>query len=107
MIGKFLGADVPACGFSIGFERLDSIFADRPVLTTIRRIVLLHDAEAATPELDAAAAILRAEGDVVRREVATRNRNAQLERFAEAGFTHWAEYRSGDMTVQPLSGDDQ
>ena len=29
MIGKFTGVDTPACGFSIGFERIVTILLDR------------------------------------------------------------------------------
>ncbi|MDT0164070.1 ATP phosphoribosyltransferase regulatory subunit [Actinotalea sp. AC32] len=40
VVGKWLGRDVPACGFSIGFERIIDLLPD-PVAEA-RRIALLH-----------------------------------------------------------------
>ena len=44
LIGKFLGEEVPAVGFSIGFERICAILADRGFTppTTRRRIAMLY-----------------------------------------------------------------
>src|SRR6185503_8464997 len=51
MIGRLLGRDVPACGFSIGFERLITILTERGAaaatpepVASARRIALLVDA---------------------------------------------------------------
>ena len=43
MIGRFLGTDVPATGFSIGFERLVDLIEVPPTMTA-DAIVLVYDA---------------------------------------------------------------
>lgn len=57
MVGDLIGRDVPACGFSIGFERLVLVLQEHDLLPARgeRRIALLHD-----PERDAPAAVLAA-----------------------------------------------
>lgn len=103
MLGSMFGQDAPAAGFSIGFERLWEILASKLDAGERRRIVLLHDKEELAAASSAARA-LRRDGDVVRAEVAAKNRSAQLTRFTNAGFTHWAEYRNGvEPALQPLS----
>lgn len=44
MIGKFTGTNVPACGFSIGFERIYSILSAKSSETTSRKkVALIYD----------------------------------------------------------------
>ena len=44
LIGKFLGEDIPACGFSIGFERIFSILSDMKRKTSEReKIAVLYE----------------------------------------------------------------
>lgn len=44
LIGKFVGEDIPACGFSIGFERIFSILSDMGRTATAKeKIALLYD----------------------------------------------------------------
>ena len=46
LIGKFLGEDIPACGFSIGFERIFSILCDMGRKASAReKIALLYDGD--------------------------------------------------------------
>ncbi|MCL2593318.1 MAG: histidine--tRNA ligase [Defluviitaleaceae bacterium] len=47
MIGKFLGEKVPACGFSIGFERIFSILTEKgySMPDSKKQIVVLYDVE--------------------------------------------------------------
>ena len=44
MIGRFLGQEVPACGFSIGFERIVDLLAVRDEARP-RAVVLVYDAD--------------------------------------------------------------
>jgi len=85
MIGRLLGREVPACGFSIGFERLVILLQERGWQPggAARRVAIVHD-DGAGP-LDAAlarAAALRAGGATVslfaRKKKAGRQR-AELE----------------------------
>lgn len=89
MIGRFLGQDVPACGFSIGFERIVDLLeiADdaRP-----RAVVLVYDADVAQASLLALKAELVASGTRVRLERRTKNMRALLDRVTADGFDAFA-----------------
>ena len=44
LIGKFVGEDIPACGFSIGFERIFSILSDMGRTASAKeKVALLYD----------------------------------------------------------------
>jgi histidyl-tRNA synthetase len=109
MIGKLSGVETPAVGFSIGFERLVHILEGRQLPTsTVKRVALLYPKESVLADVAYVAAVLREDGDVVRTDVAAKNRKAQLSRLTEAGFTHWVELRDGKPSaVQPLQKDTQ
>ena len=51
MVGKFSGRDVPACGFSIGFERIVSILAEKGFKppSPKERVALIFDPERDNP----------------------------------------------------------
>lgn len=96
MIGRFLGTDVPATGFSIGFERIVDLvtLADD---ATADAVVLLHDADADPARLVALKAELIGQGHRVRLEREPRNLKALLESLAASGFRHFA--RVGDAAT--------
>ena len=100
LIGRSLGRDVPACGFSIGFERIVDLLA-----TTRPRDALALLVEAGVPAADALAAArdLRAEteGSVV--EVIPRSGKfgAQLKRLESAGFTGFVVVAPGEPVSAP------
>lgn len=89
MIGRFLGQEVPACGFSIGFERIVDLLevADdaRP-----RAVVLVYDGEVPQARLLALKAELVASGARVRLERRTKNMRALLDRVTADGFDAFA-----------------
>lgn len=100
MIGRFLGTDVPACGFSLGFERL----VDLVTLTDDEQadaVALVHDTDVPHPTLLALKAHLVASGKRVRLEQRTKNTKALLERLALDGFTHFA-FVDDDTTADSL-----
>ncbi|WP_292809773.1 histidine--tRNA ligase [Microbacterium sp. HA-8] len=89
MIGRFLGTDVPAVGFSIGFERIvDLVSADEAA--TASAVVLVHDRDMPLPRLLSLKAALVARGSRVRVEQRTKNLKAPLERAAADGYTAFA-----------------
>ncbi|MFG6502676.1 histidine--tRNA ligase [Microbacterium sp. P05] len=94
MIGRFLGTDVPAVGFSIGFERIVDLLEDAPDAGA-RSIVLVHDPAVPVAELLAAKAALVAGGARVRLEQRPKNMKALLERAAADGYTGFAAVRTG------------
>src|SRR5690606_31661510 len=107
MIGRFLGQEVPAVGFSIGFERIVDLVAVRES-DAAQAVVLVHDADAPVAELLAHKAALLASGAArVRLERRPKNLKALLERAAADGYTGFASVRAGDepgaQEVKPLS----
>jgi histidyl-tRNA synthetase len=89
MIGRFLGEDVPACGFSIGFERIIDLIADAEGAGA-EAIVLVHDKNAHPTRLLALKTQLVARGARVRLERRTKNLGPMLDRAAASGFTAFA-----------------
>jgi histidyl-tRNA synthetase len=107
MIGKLLGHDVPACGFSIGFERVVSILeaksgAPRP---DPDRIAILFDGSESLAEVIAAANRLRVGARVVSLTLKRKNLARQLDDLAREGFGAYATVRggSGAPDVKPLA----
>ena len=56
LVGKFFGQDIPACGFSIGFERLLTIMPeqDQPMKSQTQVLIALRDADLAVEGLQRA-----------------------------------------------------
>ncbi|MFD5215579.1 histidine--tRNA ligase [Microbacterium sp. NPDC058345] len=108
MIGRFLGQQVPAVGFSIGFERIVDLVAEREA-DAARAVVLVHDADVPLTELLAHKSALLRDGAAarVRLERRTKNLKALLERAAADGYTGFAAVRAGEalgrLEVKPLS----
>ncbi|MCR2791510.1 histidine--tRNA ligase [Microbacterium sp. zg.Y625] len=105
MIGRFLGQDVPAVGFSIGFERIVDLLADASGADDIA-IVLVHDRDVPMAELLAHKAAFVASGARVRLEQRTKNLKGLLERAANDGYTAFATLPAGatpgQLEVKPL-----
>jgi histidyl-tRNA synthetase len=112
MIGRLLGRDVPACGFSIGFERLITILTERGVaaaapeaVASARRIALLVEAGGDLVAALAAARELRAKGDLVSLELKRKNVGKQLDDFVTHGFWGYATCEAGrQVTLKALTG---
>lgn len=106
MIGRFLGQDVPAVGFSIGFERIVDLVAERTDAAA-PAVVLVHDRDVSEGELLALKAALVRQGSRVRLEQRTKNLKALLERAAADGYTAFATVAAGategSLEVKPLA----
>lgn len=89
MIGRFLGQEVPACGFSIGFERIVDLLALHDHLRP-RAVVLVHDPEVSHATLLALKDELVAGGTRVRLERRVKNLRALLDRVTADGFDAFA-----------------
>ena len=87
LIGRSLGHDVPACGFSIGFERIvDLLSREQPR----DAIAVLVEADVPVPDAVAVARELREQagpGRVVETVRRSGKFGAQLKRLGAAGFT--------------------
>lgn len=105
MIGRFLGQDVPAVGFSIGFERIVDLVGDRSEAAA-DAVVVVHDRDVPLADLLAVKARLVAGGARVRLEQRTKNLKALLERAEADGYTAFATLSAGttheDLVVKPL-----
>jgi len=106
MIGRFLGQQVPAVGFSIGFERLVDLLPESDV-DGDRSVVLVHDRDVPLAQLLAVKAQLVADGARVRVEQRPKNMKALLERSAADGYTAFAtvgtDTTSETLELKPLS----
>ena len=106
MIGRFLGQDVPAVGFSIGFERIVELLESEDDAAATA-VVLVHDRDVPVAELAALKAALVADGSRVRLELRTKNLKALLERAAADGYTSFATVAAGQsaesLDLKPLS----
>lgn len=105
MIGRFLGQDVPACGFSIGFERIVELIEVAPDERP-DAVILVHERDADAEHLLALKQQLIGEGARVRLERRTKNLTPLLDRAAAAGFTRFAlvpRNASTELTFKPLA----
>jgi histidyl-tRNA synthetase len=106
MVGRFLGTDVPAAGFSIGFERI----LDLVRLTETEAadaVALVYDDGVALDTLLAIKGELLAEGRRVRLERKPRNLKPLLGQLAASGFAQLATVTAstvsaGDLEFRPL-----
>ncbi|WP_344094719.1 histidine--tRNA ligase [Microbacterium deminutum] len=94
MIGRFLGQEVPAVGFSIGFERIVELVSAMAE-GSAPAVVLVHDRDVPLDDLLALKAALIGEGSRVRLEQRTKNLKALLERAASDGYTAFATVSAG------------
>jgi len=101
MIGRFLGEDVPACGFSIGFERIVDLIT-LPDDQRSRAVVLVHDADVSVTTLLALKRSLIARGDRVRLERRVKNMRALLDRVTLEGFDVFSNVTSGSGDASTL-----
>jgi histidyl-tRNA synthetase len=84
LIGRSLGHDVPACGFSIGFERIVDLLSRRPVRDAL---AVLVDADVPIADALEVARELRGPGRVVETVRRSGKLGAQLRRLETAGFS--------------------
>ena len=89
MIGRFLGQEVPACGFSIGFERIVDLLEMRDG-SRPRAVVLVYDGEVEPAVLLGLKHELVASGARVRFERRVKNLRGLLDRVTADGFDAFA-----------------
>jgi histidyl-tRNA synthetase len=89
MIGRFLGSDVPAAGFSIGFERVVDLI-EVPEDATAESVVLVYDPAVPLDRLAAIKTELIATGRRVRLDRRAKNLKAVLDRAAASGYRSFA-----------------
>jgi histidyl-tRNA synthetase len=93
LIGRWLGRDVPACGFSIGFERITDLLATRPQRDAV---AVLTEPDVHPADALAAARRLRAQGRVTEVIQRSGKLSAQLTRLEGAGFSAFLHLQGND-----------
>ena len=101
MVGRFLGQDVPAVGFSIGFERVVDLI-ELPSTAGPDAVVLVYDADAEFADLLSLKRELVERGHRVRLEKRQKNMKTLLARVASEGFASFAAVRSGVRDASAL-----
>lgn len=103
MIGRFLGTEVPAVGFSIGFERIVDL-VELPAESATATALIYENVDA--PTLIAIKNELLATGMRVRLEKRPKNPKALFEQLVAEGFSQYA-YVSADGlgSLTPLARD--
>jgi histidyl-tRNA synthetase len=101
MIGRFLGADVPAVGFSLGFERIVDL-VEIPGARAGDGVVLVYDRDVQPALLFRLKAQLVASGARVRVEKRVKNLKPVLERLADAGYARFAPVTADTTEVSAL-----
>ena len=97
MVGKFTGTDVPACGFSIGFERIIAILMDQQYVIPSQKekVAILLDKKLSAARRGEA--LLEAERereagkDVLVTKMA-KNKKFQRDQLSQQGYTDFRDY---------------
>ncbi len=97
MIGKFTGNDIPACGFSIGFERIIAILLDEgfKIPDESRKIALLYEKNIdgnILKNILKEAASLREAGNIVLVSKMNKNKKFQKEGLEKQGYVEFKEF---------------
>ena len=97
MVGRFTGKDVPACGFSIGFERIILIMMENgfPIPDGNKKVAYLIEKGVATEELCsiiAKAQEERAYGTQVLVARMNKNKKFQKEQLNAEGYMEFREF---------------
>ena len=105
MVGRFLGQQVPACGFSIGFERIISILMDQgfKVPALKEKTAYLLDKRLSPDQVSAVmckAEEERAKGATVLVQKMAKNRKFQREMLEAAGYACIVDFYAD----RPISG---
>lgn len=103
MIGKFTGRDVPAVGFSFGFERIINILMERNFVPpdTVKRVALITESDRDNPaDVLAAAQTLREKGHIVSIQPRKKDMRKQLDALAQHGFSSFCVYKTGSVELE-------
>ena len=97
MIGKFTGNDIPACGFSIGFERIIAILLDAgfKIPDESRKIAFLYEKNIdgnILKNILKEAASLREAGNIVLVSKMNKNKKFQKEGLEKQGYVEFKEF---------------
>lgn len=104
LIGRFIGESVPACGFSIGFERIVDLLKERNFQPNKRdKVALVYDDRTAINVVMTSAEQLRTEGSIVSILQKAKKFGKQLNRFEKEGYNKVAILNDGELELKNLS----
>jgi histidyl-tRNA synthetase len=108
MIGRFLGTEMPATGFSLGFERLVDLLEMEPE-DAAPATALLYDADVPLATLLTLKTELLGGGGRVRLVARPKNTKTLLESLEAEGFTRFAfvdasVHNEAELELRPLGG---
>ena len=96
MVGRFLGRDVPACGFSLGFERLVDLVPD-PAADGPQRIALVYPGDADATQILTEKRALIARGHAVTLVPRAKNMRRVLDEVRALGIGAYATLGSDEL----------
>ena len=101
LIGKFIGQQIPAVGFSIGFERICGILLEKnyKIPGAKEKCALLYDDAVEFPLVLAEAAKLRADFSVAIIKKAKKP-GPQYDMLEKQGYTKFATFKDGVLTLK-------
>ena len=101
MIGKFLGQQIPAVGFSIGFERICAILLDKQykIPNQKEKCALLYDDSVPFADVLAQAEKLRESYSVSVLKKA-KKAGPQFDMLEKQGYTKFAGFKDGSLTIK-------
>ncbi len=103
MIGDFIGQDIPAVGFSIGFERIFEILKEEGNnFFKPKQLALIYADNDAINEVVQKADALRLEFDTVSLFKRDKKFGKQLERLSKFGFNYFASFDQGVAEVKEI-----
>jgi histidyl-tRNA synthetase len=106
MIGRFLGTDVPAAGFSLGFERLVDLVRLQEV-PGAEAVALIYDADVAPAQLLELRTAVLPNVTRVRLVPRIKNTKLQLDQLADSNFTGFAFVAAStgvdDLEIRPIA----
>ncbi len=108
MVGRFTGKDVPACGFSIGFERIILLLMENGFNVPFQSEKTAYLVEKGLPAEELGKVIARAQEErakggqvlVVRMN---KNKKFQKEQLAKEGYTQFQEFFRDPIKTDPRS----
>jgi histidyl-tRNA synthetase len=106
MVGKFSGRDVPACGFSIGFERIISILSEKGFKppSIKERIALIFDQDRDNPvDVLHAANELRKKSYIVGVYARKKDMKKHLDQLLSQQYTGYVSYRGKEAELEVKS----
>ncbi len=103
MVGKFSGRDVPACGFSIGFERIITVLTDkgfRPPNAAAKIALICNPDQDDLTSVFSTASRMRDKGLIVSVQPRKKDMRKQLDALVVQGFTSFAFFKNNGEELE-------